>query len=160
MAHDTPRPVRSLVLALLAYAPAAGAAGFIGAETCKACHPYAYDAWRGSAHARAQLAVPEKQRQEARCTACHAPDAAAGVEGVSCETCHGAGQLYAARYVMRDPELARAVGLQDAGEKRCLGCHTDTTPSLRSFDYRKKLPLIEHWKGEKAWTRKRGGGVH
>ena len=73
---------------------------------------------------------------------------------------NGSGQLYAARYVMRDPELARAVGLQDAGEKRCLGCHTDSTPGLRPFDYRRKLPLIEHWKGEKAWTRKRGGGVH
>jgi hypothetical protein len=162
MTHDTTRPVRSLVLAVVMTGPtAAAAAAFIGPETCKACHPYAYEAWRGSAHARAQEALPEPQRKEARCTSCHAPEAGAGasVAAVSCETCHGPGELYSARYVMRDAELARAVGLQEQGERRCLACHTDSAPSLLPFDYRKKLALIEHWKGERSWTRKRGGAA-
>jgi hypothetical protein len=67
------------------------------------------------------------------------------VSAVSCEACHGPGAIYAARYVMRDAELARAVGLVDPGEKTCLACHTDSTPSLEKFVYQKKLPLIVHW---------------
>jgi formate-dependent nitrite reductase cytochrome c552 subunit len=68
-----------------------------------------------------------------------------GLAGVSCESCHGPGLLYAARYVMRDPELARALGLVDVGERTCAGCHTDSTPSLVRFEYERKLPLIRHW---------------
>jgi hypothetical protein len=45
---------------------------------------------------------------------------------------------------MRDPELARAVGLVDPGEKTCVGCHTESTPSLVRFEYARKLPLINH----------------
>jgi hypothetical protein len=45
---------------------------------------------------------------------------------------------------MRDAELARAVGLADPGEKTCLGCHTESTPSLGRFDYARKLRLIAH----------------
>jgi hypothetical protein len=46
---------------------------------------------------------------------------------------------------MRDPELARAVGLADPGERVCAGCHTESTPSLVRFDHARKLPLIQHW---------------
>jgi hypothetical protein len=48
---------------------------------------------------------------------------------------------------MRDKELARAVGLVDPGERTCLACHTESTPSLRPFQYAEKLPLIEHRDG-------------
>ena len=48
---------------------------------------------------------------------------------------------------MRDPELARAVGLLDPGEKACLACHGESAPSLVRFEYTKKLPLIDHWTG-------------
>jgi hypothetical protein len=87
--------------------------------------------------------------------ACHAPDADKGLPGVSCEACHGAGRLYSPAYVMRDPELARAVGLLDPGEKTCLACHTESTPSLGKFEYARKLPLIEHG-GDRAARRKPG----
>lgn len=56
---------------------------------------------------------------------------------------------------MRDPELARAVGLRDPGERTCLRCHDESTPSLERFDYGRKLPLIEHWAGERAGARKK-----
>ncbi|HET9599115.1 MAG TPA: multiheme c-type cytochrome [Anaeromyxobacteraceae bacterium] len=144
--------MRPLVAAaLLALAPGAAlAADLIGPETCKACHPAAYEAWRVSPHARALEAVPEARRKDARCTTCHAPDLDKGAASVSCETCHGPGRLYAHAYVMRDRELSRAVGLVDPGEKSCLACHTESAPSLHRFEYAKKLPLIDHWTADRA----------
>jgi hypothetical protein len=126
--------------------PAAPRAGeHVGAETCKACHPAAYEVWRASPHARARESLPERSRGDKRCLGCHAPDLEDGVAGVSCEACHGPGRVYSAPYVMRDPELARAVGLVEPGERACAGCHTDSTPSLVKFEYGRKLPLIKHW---------------
>jgi cytochrome c5 len=149
MRHYTPGPVRasfaSLVLAALAARPAV-AGETVGPETCKACHPSAYQAWSTGPHARAQESLGERHRADARCLACHAPQRDEGLTGVTCEACHGPGRLYAARYVMRDAELARAVGLSDPTERTCLACHTDSTPSLERFEHRRKLLLIRHGK--------------
>jgi hypothetical protein len=134
------------LLAIAALVPAAALAsgGLVGPETCKACHPAAWAAWREGPHARALESLPERSRGDARCLGCHSPAAGDGLSGVTCEACHGPGRLYAARYVMRDPELARAVGLLEPGEKTCLACHTESTPSLRKFDVPQKLKLIAH----------------
>ncbi len=137
--------VRALA-AVLVLAPVAPRAldGKVGPEACRACHPSAYDAWRATPHARALESLPERSRKDARCLSCHAPDLADGLSGVSCEACHGGGRVYEAPYVMRDPELARAVGLVVPGERGCLACHTDTTPSLERFDYARKRRLVAH----------------
>jgi len=134
------------LLAIAALLPAAALAsgGVVGPETCKACHPAAYASWREGPHARALETLPERSRGDARCLGCHSPQVEAGLSAVTCEACHGPGRLYAARYVMRDLELARAVGLLVPGEKTCLGCHTDSTPSLKKFDVKQKLKLIAH----------------
>jgi formate-dependent nitrite reductase cytochrome c552 subunit len=159
MAHYTPAPVpsrpplRLLPLLALLLPGAALPADKVGAETCKACHPAAYEAWRGSPHARARESLPERTRNDKRCLSCHAPDAEDGLSGVSCESCHGPGRLYAARYVMRDPELSRALGLADVGERTCAGCHTESTPSLVRFEYGRKLPLIRHWEDRPSRAR-------
>jgi len=143
-----------LAILLLAAAPALAGAGAtsappVGPESCKPCHPAAYEAWRTGPHARAFDSLPERNRKDKRCLSCHAPLAEEGVVAVGCESCHGAGGAYAAGYVMRDPELSRAVGLLDPGEKTCGACHNESTPSLTKFDYARKLPLIEHWKAER-----------
>jgi len=135
----------ALGLAALAAPAHPRAAEHVGPETCKACHPAAYEAWKASPHARARETLPERSRGDKRCLSCHAPDIEDGIAGVSCEACHGPGRAYSAPYVMRDAELARAVGLVDPGEKTCAGCHTDSTPSLVRFEYARKLPLIKHW---------------
>jgi formate-dependent nitrite reductase cytochrome c552 subunit len=122
----------------------------VGPETCKACHPAAYEAWRTGPHARAFDSLPERSRKDGRCLSCHAPRMEDGFVAVGCESCHGAGGAYSARYVMRDPELARAVGLLDPNEKTCSGCHNESTPSLTKFEYARKLPLLEHWNAERA----------
>lgn len=139
------RHLSSRVLVLAVLVPAMSHAGDnVGPETCRACHPAAYAAWLASPHARARESLPERSRGEPRCLSCHAPGADDGLPGVSCETCHGPGRVYAAPYVMRDAELARAVGLVDPGEKSCASCHTDSTPSLVRFEYERKLLLIRH----------------
>jgi len=146
------RPLCALLTA--AGAGLAGAAEPIGAETCKACHPAAYEAWLESAHARAQANLSERSRADARCTACHAPEPA--LAGVSCEACHGNGQLYARRYVMRDRELARALGLLEVGEKTCARCHDESSPSLTRFDYARKVPLVQHGEADREARRATG----
>ena len=109
-----PRSTRwVLALAVLCSAVAAGA-DFLGPESCKGCHPDAYAAWRTSKHARSMESLTAEQQREARCTTCHAPNLTdQSMAGIGCETCHGGGQYYAPAYVMKDPELARLVGLQD-----------------------------------------------
>jgi hypothetical protein len=159
MAHYTRSPVPgsrpcALLLATILLPAAVLARDKVGAETCRACHPAAYEAWRASPHARARDALPERSRNDSRCLSCHAPDAEDGLAGVSCETCHGPGRLYSAPYVMRDAELSRALGLVDVGERTCVGCHTESTPSLVRFDYEKKLPLIRHWDDRRSPARK------
>ena len=151
------RRLAPLLLAALAAAPtparSASAFPLVGPETCKACHPAAYEAWQKGPHARAQDGLPERSRKDRRCLSCHAPMADEGQTGVGCETCHGPGGAYSARYVMRDPELARAVGLVEPGERSCGACHNDSTPSLTRFDHARKLPLIEHWNAEREEAR-------
>ncbi len=144
MRHFAPLVAAALLFAAPLAAFAAG--DKVGPETCKACHPQAYARWRAGPHARARDALPEKNKSDPRCLSCHAPNLEDGLAGVSCETWPGPGRVYSATYVMRDAELARAVGLVDVNEKTCTGCHTDSTPSLERFDYRRKLDLIEHWK--------------
>jgi hypothetical protein len=146
-------PTRALwpALALLFGAPLAYAADLLGPESCKSCHPEAYAIWKASRHARAKQALTPEQQKDAKCLTCHSPsEARDGVVGVSCETCHGAGEYYAASYVMKDPELARLVGLEDVSEKTCRSCHDDSAPSLKPFVFVDKLKLIDHWSQERT----------
>lgn len=133
---------------------------FVGPESCKACHPDAYAAWRQSKHARALESLSEQQRRDVRCLSCHAPNLQdRRVESISCETCHGGGQYYAAQYVMKDPELVRLVGLLDPSEKGCRSCHDASSPSLKPFDFVEKLKLIDHWTVERQRREQRIAGV-
>ena len=162
------RPILAFAAAWLILLPAS-AAERVGSETCRACHQAAYQIWKASPHARASENLTPAQRADLRCAVCHAPDRARAVlekgpfqggdpgavpgadlasqveGGVGCEACHGPGQYYTPSYVMRDSELARAVGLVDPGEKSCLVCHTAGSPSLTPFDFAAKVKLIDHW---------------
>lgn len=136
---------------LLALCAVAEAADFVGPDSCKGCHPEAYDAWMQSKHARAVNSLSEQQQKDGRCLSCHSPDQAAQTTAsVSCETCHGGGQYYSPEYVMKDPELARLVGLVDPSEKACRTCHDASSPSLRPFDFKESLKAIDHWSAERA----------
>lgn len=146
-----------LFAALVALAGPAAAADFVGPESCRACHAAAFDAWKESPHARAMGSLSGEQQKDGRCLQCHARDAALGGEaGVTCETCHGAGQFYWPAYVMRDGELARATGLVLPDAKGCLQCHDGSSPSLEPFDPAAKLKVIDHWSASRAARQAKG----
>jgi formate-dependent nitrite reductase cytochrome c552 subunit len=118
---------------------------FLGAESCQSCHAEAYAQWKASPHARAKEVLSPAQQKDARCLSCHSPnEAESKVVGVSCETCHGGSQYYSASFVMKDPELARHVGLLDPAEKSCRACHDASTPAMKPFDFTTKLKAIAH----------------
>jgi formate-dependent nitrite reductase cytochrome c552 subunit len=139
------------VLALSAtWASGALAYDFLGSESCQGCHPDAYAAWQASPHARSRDVLSAQQQKDARCLSCHSPNEAdQRAMQVACESCHGGGQYYSARYVMKDAELARLVGLVDPVEKACRACHDDSSPSLKPFDFAVALKAMDHWTVER-----------
>lgn len=141
------RVVPVLLLLVLA-APAGADDDVVGPQVCRACHAKAYEAWRSGPHARAEVDLGEHGK-DPQCLSCHAPQKAAGLSGVSCETCHGPGQHYSAAHVMRDAELARLTGLKTPDEKSCRTCHDASSPSLRPFDHAARLSRIDHWTAER-----------
>lgn len=144
-------PWRPFLVLVLVLSGAAGAADFLGPESCKGCHPAAYDLWMQSKHARAGESLVSTQQKDVRCLSCHSPDQAAqSVSHVTCETCHGPGQHYSPSYVMKDPELARLVGLVDPSEKACRTCHDASSPSLKPFNFVESLKAIDHWSAERT----------
>ena len=129
--------MRNLVLAVLVAAGAitpalAGRQDWTGSQACGTCHLDQLAAWQTTPHANAGASLPAKPA--GRCLACHATgEAPAGpviAREVGCEACHGAGAAYAADDIMRDLDLARALGLADTATQRdaiCKTCHTGTT---------------------------------
>jgi len=91
---------------------------YIGATTCQICHAENYDEWDGTAHSNAftdEAFQSEWQSQgsPSECLECHTTgyDSASGeyaFEGVTCESCHGAGM-----------EMSI-----DASSELCGSCHT------------------------------------
>jgi len=129
-------------LPIIVFADQAGS-DYLGAATCKKCHPTAFQVWEKSAHQRAHVALPEDRRNDTRCIQCHGSSANLN-GGVQCESCHGTGKHYAKRYVMKDKELARIVGLVDVTEKTCRRCHTGSTPSIQPFEWKRLWLLVFH----------------
>jgi len=147
MTHGAVRPLLYILsaLSLFGLQASAVAADPVGANTCGSCHKEAFETWRHGPHAKAEGSLSPSERENPRCQQCHAPQAEAGLGGVQCEACHGDGQHYYPDYVMRDPELAREVGLVEPDEATCLSCHDAESPSLRGFDHARKLERIKHW---------------
>ncbi|WP_428261223.1 multiheme c-type cytochrome [Haliangium sp.] len=123
---------------------------WVGPAACGSCHQAAYQAWRQSAHARAGERLGESPT--GRCLACHtsgeAPAGRPFFGAVTCEACHGPGAGYAVDDIMRDPTLARALGLRDlstveARDALCRGCHRAEL-SLAPFDPARAYQRIEH----------------
>ena len=145
--------MRPLFLLLLASAPAL-ASDLAGPASCRACHEEAYRAWSQSPHARAVDSLTPDQRRMPLCLSCHSrdeqrSDRADPVVGVSCETCHGGGRFYRPAEVMRDRELARLLGLQDASGT-CLSCHGAGSASPQPFDVKGAMKRIDHWSKDRA----------
>ena len=123
------------------------ASRYIGAEACGQCHTAAYAAWKKSPHARSRLALTGRDKNNPACLSCHTMDPDdnnPALQGIQCETCHGAGRYYSPRHVMRDTDLRAALGFTKPVEATCKRCHNDSAPSISSFDFVHKFAHIVH----------------
>ena len=142
---------------------------YIGAAKCKMCHMSKgkqYPIWSESKHAKAFETLKGEEAKkiakekgiadpttDAKCLKCHATAGAVeatlngGIkneEGVSCESCHGAGEKYKSPIVMRSREEAVKNGMLVPDEKTCIKCHNSESPTFKSFDYAAYSAKIAH----------------
>ena len=75
-------------------------------------------------------------------------DLAPKLLGVQCESCHGAGRYYQAKFVMKDKELSTIVGLKAPVEALCKRCHTEGAPSISPFQFEAHWSRIDHSKAK------------
>jgi hypothetical protein len=148
---------------------------YVGVKRCKTCHKKEasgdqYGKWLEGAHAKAYESLASEESiakaeelglgnpQEApECLECHATafavmgDAKAKItleEGVSCESCHGAGSEYKSKKTM--VALAKgeidpaSVGLMTPTEETCVGCHNPDNPFHEEFVFEEFLAKIAH----------------
>lgn len=149
---------------------------FVGAGKCKTCHKTAtqgeqYVIWEKSAHAKAYatLATDEakaiaKERgiadpQKAdECLQCHVTGHGVAAEflgtkydmteGVTCESCHGAGGDYYKKSTMKaitaGTQDRAEVGLVKPDEKVCVTCHNEKSPNFKGFNFEEMAKKIAH----------------
>jgi hypothetical protein len=154
----------------------AGDHQYIGATKCKTCHkkPEAgeqYPIWEKSAHAQAYATLASEKSMEIakskgienpqeadECLSCHVTGHGAPAEllgtkydktqGVTCESCHGAGGDYYKKKTMvgiMSGEIDGAtVGLKTPDEKTCLTCHNEKSPTYKEFNYEERVKDIAH----------------
>lgn len=124
----------ALALTILVGVAAAARRDWTGSAACGACHPAQLAAWQATPHATTKRRFPA--RPEGRCLACHAtgeaPAGPAIAIEVGCEACHGAGAAYAEDDLMRNPPVARALGLVEVSTPKaraaiCAPCHARPT---------------------------------
>lgn len=142
----------------------ARAQNHVGAARCKDCHAFEFEVWSKGPHASAHRALDAEQAKDAKCNGCHTLvplDESPKFAGVQCESCHGAGRYYLPAFVMKDSELARAVGLIDPTEAVCQRCHTEAAPSIRPFDFATMWARIDHGRAAReAWEKARAASRH
>ncbi len=138
-------------------------AKYVGNEVCGTCHTREYKLWLGTKHARtwvmlgmldratkvgSQLDMKASAPQfSAVCLGCHGTAVNAPEEyraatfhiedGVQCERCHGPGENYASREVMKDKQWAISLGLRLPDRTLCMDCHK----AKPSHSFMEKMPF-------------------
>ena len=109
--------------------PGLASSSFVGAASCKGCHPKIYQKWTLSSHAKAYPTLEQKkQNKNPSCIGCHVVgwDKKGGfvskkesphLAGVQCENCHGSRAEH-----IKNP-LKK---MQKASFKHCKSCHNST----------------------------------
>ncbi len=145
------------------YIPAAPGSAFVGAETCKTCHPNPFAKWATTKHARAFEDIvhdPKGERSDhqfdAECVSCHTTGfeynsgwrsalETAYLKGNQCENCHGPGSKHAEDPDNKDYLKFLARSAADLDKNRfCVRCHDeDNSPK---FDFTTYWGQILHKK--------------
>ena len=140
---------------------------YVGVSKCKMCHKGAkkgeqFEIWEKSAHAKAYEGAKASDKFTDECLKCHATgvynekgeknppamfDKSYKIEeGVTCESCHGAGSEYKKMATMKDHDKYVAAGGLIPGEKDCLKCHDNSfhkRPDYK-FVFEERMKAIRH----------------
>ncbi|HEX8204382.1 MAG TPA: multiheme c-type cytochrome [Isosphaeraceae bacterium] len=148
-----------------AYIHGAGGSTYVGAESCKGCHPNTYTKWASTKHAHAYDALtkdPRRNREaDAECVSCHTTgftytsgfvtaELTPLLKHNQCENCHGPGSAHAAAPDDTEIRKAMIVTVEQADKSGlCLRCHDeDNDPH---FNFAKYYGQIVH-KGMDTYT--------
>lgn len=145
---------------------------YVGADKCIICHKSEKKGnqakqWKETRHAQAYATLGTdaakevaealglgNPQEEKTCLGCHvtgyfAPPEFHGEkwridEGVSCESCHGAGGDYWKMKVMKVQKDSINAGMIIPNEETCLSCHNDKSPTFKEFNYEERAAAIAH----------------
>ena len=159
--------VLSVVMAMNSQAgDAPDASLYVGVKSCKMCHKGEkkgdqFGKWEAGPHAKAyanlagadakaagaKLGIDNPQAS-AKCLKCHSTaynwtetkqtETVPVEEGVSCESCHGAGKNYKSSETMKSHEDCVKNGMVYPATKSCEKCHNDKSPSWNPERYTTK----------------------
>jgi hypothetical protein len=155
-----------------------------GSDKCNECHSLKnlgdqYSVWKKSKHSEAySVLLSDKAKSFAvkiginspetdeKCLKCHSTEFSLKgtdkakfyniIEGVGCESCHGAGSKYSPAEIMKDENLFISFGGVVGDSRTCKPCHSDTGNKEQvlkdnacpfqqnDFDYRASLEKIKH----------------
>ena len=143
------------------YVGGAPGAGFVGAETCRSCHPNTFAKWATTRHAHAfedlvndPKGVRSDHQFDAECVSCHTTgfEYTSGwksaaltpfLKGNQCENCHGPGSKHVES--PDDAGACKAIALTAADADRnrlCIRCHDeDNSPK---FDFNTYWGQVAH----------------
>jgi hypothetical protein len=147
-------------------------ANLVGTKMCGICHKKEDTGnqlgnWEKSPHAKAfaTLGTPEAKeaakklgiddpQKSGKCLKCHstaywfsekiATEKIKPEEGVTCESCHGAGKDYKSKSVMENREKSIAAGMVYPATKSCTQCHNAESPTFKGFDEAKYAEKVAH----------------
>ncbi len=123
---------------------------YVGAAKCKMCHIKEYKSWEVTKMAKSFAVLKPEEQKDPKCNVCHTTGKLADgtmLEGVQCESCHGAGADYKSKEVMIDKKAAMAAGMVEPNEQLCLTCHKkEGNPNYKPFNYAEavKSPAAGH----------------
>jgi Cytochrome c554 and c-prime len=137
-----------------------GSAGatFVGAQSCKECHPNTYQFWSTTKHAHAFQALKDDPKPntifDAECISCHTTGFPYNsgwrseattplLAGNQCENCHGPGSSHVADPVNADARKLIALSAERANKNGlCERCHD--AENSRHFDFSQYWGKIVH----------------
>lgn len=158
--------IATLVSNVSARAEGADASLYVGVKSCKMCHKKddvgnQFGKWEATSHAKAfeTLGTPKAKevgakkgvtdpQNSGKCLKCHSTaynwtetkqtDTIPVEEGVSCESCHGAGANYKSKETMKSRDEAVKGGLIYPATKSCEKCHNSESPTWNPEKYTTK----------------------
>lgn len=145
---------------------------YAGIKKCKMCHKgekngMIFEKWQESSHAKSYAVLGEDAAKEVytklgksgnpqddpECLKCHVTGFGEDstvtanliiTDGITCETCHGAGGDYWKKTVMENREQSIAAGMIEAPKEQCLKCHNEESPTYKEFNLEERWARISH----------------